>query len=175
MMEHRIVRKTRAEEGAAIFELYKKVAVEDGGIARSEDEITEGYVQDFLSHSLADGLSVVVEIGHQIVGELHTYPIGPKIFEHVLSNLTIVVHPDFQGQGIGKQLFTYLLMLVETEMPHILRVELGTRDGNERAIGLYQSLGFVIEGRLKNRDKLMDGRFFDDLAMAWMNKNYNKK
>ena len=110
----------------------------------------------------------------QIVGELHAYPIGPKIFEHVLSNLTIAVHPDFQGQGIGKQLFTYFLNIVETEMPHILRVELDTRDGNERAIALYQNVGFIIEGRLRNCDKLEDGRFFDDLPMGWLNKNYGK-
>jgi ribosomal protein S18 acetylase RimI-like enzyme len=172
MTNKRIVRKSTAADTLAIFDLYKKVAIEDGGIARTESEITEGYIQNFLNHSWDNGLSVVVEIDRQIVGELHTYPIGPKIFEHVLSNLTVGVHPDFQGQGIGKQLFTYLLGLVETEMPHILRVELDTRDGNERAITLYQSVGFVIEGRLRNRDKMADGRFFDDLPMGWMNKNY---
>jgi ribosomal protein S18 acetylase RimI-like enzyme len=173
MITERSVRKTTAADEAAIFDLYKRVAIEDGGIARTEAEITEGYVHSFLSHSLTDGLSVVVEMDGQIVGELHTYPIGPKIFEHVLSNLTVGVHPDFQGQGIGRQLFTYLLTLVENEMPHILRVELDTRDGNERAIALYKSVGFEVEGRLRNRDKLADGRFFDDLAMGWMNKNYS--
>ena len=174
MMKNKVVRKTTATDEAAIFALYKKVAAEDGGIARSEAEITEGYIHNFVAHSVSDGLGVVVEIDHQIVGELHAYPIGPKIFEHVLSNLTIAVHPDFQGQGIGKQLFTYFLNIVETEMPHILRVELDTRDGNERAIALYKSIGFVVEGRLRNRDKLEDGRFFDDLAMGWLNKNYGK-
>jgi ribosomal protein S18 acetylase RimI-like enzyme len=172
MTNKRTVRKSTGADTTAIFYLYKKVSIEDGGIARTESEITEGYIQNFLNHSWDNGLSVVVEIDGKIVGELHTYPIGPKIFEHVLSNLTVGVHPDFQGQGIGKQLFIYLLGLVETEMPHILRVELDTRDGNERAIALYQSVGFVIEGRLRNRDKMADGRFFDDLPMGWMNKNY---
>jgi ribosomal protein S18 acetylase RimI-like enzyme len=174
MTKERSVRKTTAADEAAIFDLYKRVAIEDGGIARTEAEITEGYVHHFLSHSLADGLSVVAEIDGQIIGELHTYPIGPKIFEHVLSNLTVGVHPDFQGQGIGRQLFTYLLTLIENEMPHILRVELNTRDGNERAIALYQSVGFLLEGRSKHRTKLVNGQFFDDLVMDWMNKNYAK-
>jgi ribosomal protein S18 acetylase RimI-like enzyme len=174
MTINRLIRRATLSDATQIFALYKKVAVEDGGIARSEAEITEGYVQKNLDQSLAGGLCVVVEIDGQIVGELHAYPIGPRIFEHVLSDLTIAIHPDFQGQGIGRQLFTYFLTLVENEMSHILRVELHTRDGNDRAIALYKKLGFVLEGRLRNRDKLRDGRFFDDLAMAWMNKNYNK-
>jgi ribosomal protein S18 acetylase RimI-like enzyme len=173
MTKERSVRKTTAADEAAIFDLYKRVAIEDGGIARTEAEITEGYVHHFLSHSIADGVSVVVEIDGQIVGEIHIYPIGLKILEHVLGNLTVGVHPDFQGQGIGRQLFIYLLSLIENEMPHILRVELDTRDGNERAIALYKSVGFELEGRLKNRIRLADGRFFDALTMGWMNKNYS--
>jgi hypothetical protein len=78
MITNRLIRKAILSDAAQIFTLYKKVAVEDGGIARSEAEITEGYVQKNLDHSLAGGLCVVVEIDGQIVGELHAYPIALK-------------------------------------------------------------------------------------------------
>ena len=156
----------------SIFRLYKKVAAQGNGIARFEDEITEGYVRENLTRGLNDGIVLVVESGGQIVAEIHTYRIGIRIFEHVLSNLTIAIHPNFQGKGIGFQLFKHLLEKVENEMPHILRVELHARSGNEAAIKLYKKLGFELEGFLKNRDKLADGTFYDDISFGWMNKNY---
>jgi ribosomal protein S18 acetylase RimI-like enzyme len=157
-----------------IFNLYKKVAAQGKGIAREADEITEGYIQGNLEQGLSDGIVLVVESDGQIVAEIHAYRMGIRIFAHVLSNLTIAIHPDFQGQGIGFQLFSRLLEKVENEMPHILRVELHARDGNEAAIRLYKKLGFELEGYLKNRDKLADGTFYDDVSFGWMNKNYEK-
>ena len=56
MFENKVVRKITATDEAEIFALYKKVAVEDGGIARSEAEITEGYVHNFVARSVSDGL-----------------------------------------------------------------------------------------------------------------------
>ena len=166
------IREAILTDFGGIYRLYKKVAAQGNGIARFEDEITEGYVRENLTRGLNDGIVLVVESGGQIVAEIHTYRIGIRIFEHVLSNLTIAIHPNFQGKGIGFQLFKHLLEKVENEMPHILRVELHARSGNEAAIKLYKKLGFELEGFLKNRDKLADGTFYDDISFGWMNKNY---
>ena len=168
------IREAHLADFDGIFRLYKLVAAQGNGIARTEDEITEGYVRHNLTQGLADGIVLVVESDGQIVAEIHTYRIGIRIFEHVLSNLTIAIHPEYQGQGIGFQLFSRLLEKVENEMPHILRVELHARNGNEAAIRLYKKLGFELEGYLKNRDKLADGSFYDDISFGWMNKNYRK-
>jgi ribosomal protein S18 acetylase RimI-like enzyme len=46
-------------------------------------------------------------------------------------------------------------------------VELLVRDSNPGAIRLYQRLGFVEEGRFRDRIRLPDGTFGDDIAMAW--------
>ena len=47
------------------------------------------------------------------------------------------------------------------------KVELLVRDSNPGAIRLYQRLGFVEEGRFRDRIRLPDGTFVDDVAMAW--------
>jgi RimJ/RimL family protein N-acetyltransferase len=166
------IRQATLADFDGIFNLYKKVAAQGNGIARAEDEITEGYIRTNLRCGLGDGIVLVVEKNEQIVAEIHAYRMGIRIFEHVLGNLTIAIHPDFQGQGIGFQLFSRFLEKVENEMPDILRVELHARDGNEAAIRLYKKLGFELEGYLKNRDKLADGTFYDDVSFGWMNKNY---
>ena len=169
-----IIREAQLADFDAIFRLYKQVAAQGNGIARREDEITEGYVRTNLTRGLDDGIVLVVESSGEIIAEIHAYRIGIRIFEHVLSNLTIAIHPNFQGQGIGFQLFSRFLEKVENEMPHILRVELHARNGNEAAFHLYKKLGFEVEGYLKNRDKLADGTFYDDTSFGWMNKNYQK-
>jgi RimJ/RimL family protein N-acetyltransferase len=166
------IREAKPTDFQSIFDLYKKVAAQGYGIAREEDEITEGYIRENLTQGLNDGIVLVAESEGQIVAEIHTYRIGIRIFEHVLSNLTIAIHPELQGQGIGFHIFSRLLEKVENEMPHILRVELHARSGNEAAIRLYKKLGFQLEGYLKNRDKMPDGSFYDDMSFGWMNKNY---
>jgi ribosomal protein S18 acetylase RimI-like enzyme len=83
----------------------------------------------------------------------------------------VVVCPAFQGQGLGKMLFEQLIFLVESERNDILRIELIARESNQKAIGLYQRLGFVIEGRLEKRI-YANGKFEADIPMVWFNQKY---
>ena len=39
------------------------------------------------------------------MGEIHATRIGPRQFSHVLTELTIAVHPDIQGRGVGSRRF----------------------------------------------------------------------
>jgi ribosomal protein S18 acetylase RimI-like enzyme len=169
-----IIRTATHADADGIFQLYKTVARQGWGIARQEDEVTMDYIIHNLTNGLSDGFVLVAEADGQIIAEIHAYRMGIRIFEHVLSNLTVAVHPDWQGKGVGFDLFSAFLKKVEAEMPHILRVELHARAGNDKAIKLYQKLGFEIEGYLKNRDKMPDGSFFDDVSLGWMNPNYEK-
>lgn len=161
--------KDRLDDQAEIAALYRAVAAVEGGLARSALEITDEYVNHFLKKSLDTGVILVARQrdGGQVVGEIHAYALGPQVFAHVLGELTIAVHPDHQGYGVGKALFTELLRRVEEERPDILRVELIARESNQRAIALYQRLGFQIEGRLTDRKRSVDGGYDADIPMAW--------
>ena len=164
----------RTDEGK-IFTLYKKVASIPGGIAREEDEITPAYVASNLRKSLEKGVSLVIDnpdTAVDIIAEIHCYPLEPRVFGHILSELTIVVHPDFQNQGLGKRLFIDLLKHVEENRPDILRLELIARESNTKAIAFYQKIGFAIEGRFEKRIDTKTGRFEADIPMAWFNRNF---
>src|SRR4051812_48468279 len=92
-----------------IKKLYKEIAKSEGGIARLEHEVTDDYVLNFIKKSLATGLIIVAEHPddpEQIIAEVHAYKPGIKTFDHVLSELTIVVHPEFHGKKIGRTIFT---------------------------------------------------------------------
>jgi len=153
----------------AIVALYRRVAAIKGGLARIDSEITRGYVENFVRQSLGTGFSLVARMDSvsPIVGEIHTYALGPQVFAHVLGELTIAVDPDHQGQGIGKALFTHLLDIIKKERPDILRVELIARESNRKALAFYQTLGFQIEGKMEGRIRSVDGSFEADIPMAW--------
>lgn len=158
-----------------LVELYKNVARAEGGIVRLEHEITDNYVRNFCEKSLETGLIIVGEHPddpNTLIAEIHAYKQGVKAFDHVLGNLTIVVHPDFQGKKIGRTILTIFLEEVGRNHPNIGRVELITRESNAKAIALYQSMGFLIEGRLEMRIKGGDGHYEADIPMGWGNPNY---
>ena len=164
-----IINSAKLGDRAAILELYKAVAAIEGGLARAADEVSEDYVAHFLGKSLESGFCLVAREADDapIIGEIHSYAMGPRVFAHVLGELTIAVHPAQQGLGVGKALFTELLRRVEQERPDILRVELIARESNRKAIEFYQKLGFKVEGRLENRIRSVGGGYEADIPMAW--------
>jgi ribosomal protein S18 acetylase RimI-like enzyme len=168
-------RTATPEDLDAIVKLYKEVARTEGGIARLESEITKDFVRNFLDKSLASGLIVVGEHPDntsELVAEIHAYKAGIQVFDHVLGDLTIVVHPDFQGQRLGRTILTIFLEEVGRNRPDVGKVELISRESNEKAIALYQSMGFLIEGRLEMRIRTTDRHYEADIPMGWQNPNF---
>jgi ribosomal protein S18 acetylase RimI-like enzyme len=160
-----------------IFALYKKVATETTGLARTGDEITEQHIHDIMKNSSDSGIELVIDNpdnSNQIIAEVHCYKLVPKTFSHILSELTIAVDPDFHGKGIGRMIFTHLLDLIKTNRPDIMRVELISREFNVKAISFYESLGFKREGRFEKRIRSNTNEFEADIPMAWFNPNFKK-
>lgn len=156
------------DDFAGIKTLYLQVARQGGGIARTEDEITDDYIRHNLDAALARGISYIAKAGTSVVAEIHAYTPVPKLFSHVLSDLTIAVHPEYQGVGVGRAIFTALLDTVKNQHPNILRVELFVRESNLKAQAFYQSLGFQIEGHFAQRVRRPDGNLEADIPMAWL-------
>lgn len=158
-----------------IVKLYKAVAKIPGLLARSEEEVTLDYVSDFVGKSLANGLIIVGEDEQnpdQLVAEVHGYPGELDVFRHVMGDITFLVHPDHQGKGIGRTIFTIFLDEIANDRPDIGKVELITGESNRKAIGLYQSLGFLIEGRMEMRFRNPVGTFEADIPMGWVNPGF---
>ena len=165
------VRFAKQTDQTSIAALYRRVAAEPGGIAREPDEITAEYINNNITKSLENGVCLVIENpddANSLIAEIHCYKLTPRLFSHVLSELTIVVHPDFQNQKLGKLLFISLLDHVEKDRPDIRRVELIARESNKRAIAFYEKIGFRIEGRFESRVDCGNGEFEADIPMAWL-------
>ncbi|MBU6340140.1 MAG: GNAT family N-acetyltransferase [Bacteroidetes bacterium] len=162
-----IIRKATLEDAPGILALYKATAAIPGGLARTPDEITEAYIAHNLNQALATGVCLVVAGNLDIMAEIHCYKLAPAVFKHVLGELTIAVHPDFQGKGWGRRIFEAMLLEIQTQKPEIRRVELICRESNTKAIALYESLGFRQEGRLEGRIESVNGGVEADIFMGW--------
>jgi putative acetyltransferase len=168
-------RPTISADLKKILSLYRKVALVSGGIARSQEEITGDYVSEFMHHAASTGIELVVDHPndpHVIIAEMHGYKDPPIAFAHVLTNLTIAVDPEFQGQGLGKLMFTHFIGIISSSRPDILRVELVTSESYKKALSLYASIGFVVEGRMEKRIGFPGKAIEADMPMAWFNENF---
>ncbi|MFE1244368.1 GNAT family N-acetyltransferase [Fictibacillus sp. NPDC058756] len=74
------------------------------------------------------------------------------------------IHPDSQGLGIGKQVMKYTLRWGRTNNLH--KLWLTVFSGNEKAVLVYEKVGFITEGRQKNQ-VIIDGKFEDEIFMAY--------
>lgn len=169
-----IIRKATVDDLPQLTELYQEVARISQGIARTEGEVSEQYISTLYHQTSKQGLMLVgvEEETSELVAEMHASRYALRIFEHILTSLTIVVKPTFQGRGVGKSLFTAFLREVDDKWPEVGRIELESRSTNQKSIGLYKSLGFVQEGRMVNKTRNADGRYEDSLLLARTKPNF---
>ncbi|HEY3438761.1 MAG TPA: GNAT family protein [Actinotalea sp.] len=90
------------------------------------------------------------------------------------ANLRLVLRPGQRGRGFGGEAISLVLAHAFSEAPDGLglhRVSLDVLSINPRARMLYESLGFVVEGRL--RESHRDGDFWcDSIIMAMLEDDY---
>jgi len=160
------IRATTPADAPAILTVHLAAASNGGGLAREPDEMSLEAIEASLAKPLQDGVALIAWIDGRPAGEIHASRYAPRQFAHNMTDLTVAVHPDFQGRGVGAALFEALFVEAAKMRPPIERIELMCREGNAGAVRLYQRLGFVIEGRFPKRVRLKDGTVEDDLAMG---------
>ncbi len=110
------------------------------------------------------GKYLIAEVGGLPVAHASLWPMGLRSLSHVL-RLDMCVHDGHWRQGHGEALLRALLEWAATAA-NARKIELLVRAENAAAVALYRKLGFVEEGRLRERVRLRSGRFVDDISMG---------
>jgi len=163
------IRDARIEDAAALAQAERAIAKEPGFLASQPSELTdERFSVKIADLSVADnGKYFVAQIGNEIVGHAMLDPLVLLACRHVV-HLTIVVHPGWQGKGIGKALLGQLIGWAKTTTT-VEKIELHVRSSNTVAQELYKKFGFSEVGRWKRRLKVAAGQYLDDVAMElWL-------
>lgn len=108
---------------------------------------------------------LVAEIDGHVIGYgkiRHPTPLPTS--DHVWHCFGLGVDPDYEGRGAGRALM--LALMEEARARGGLRMTLRVFSTNERALRLYESLGFTREGLLRGEFRVADGELVDDIALA---------
>jgi putative acetyltransferase len=120
-------------------------------------------VQAFVRDSVANKVAQFVALdGNAVVGWCDVFPAWAHAVQHC-GTLGMGVLAAYRGRGIGRQLLSHTLAAARAN--GLTRITLEARADNARAIGLYERMGFVHEGRRRNAMRF-DGVYYDALAMS---------
>lgn len=80
------------------------------------------------------------------------------------ASVGIMIHRDYQDKGVGTALMNAVIDIADNWLM-LIRVELNVFEDNERAIHLYEKLGFEKEG-LKRFASIRNGKYENEYIMA---------
>lgn len=129
------------------------------GERKSSEEEERKKIQRFLEDE--QSIIFVFEDSDQLAGYIIGMGSSLKRKKHS-AYVVVGVHSDFRGKGIGKKLFEQLFVWAKNQ--HLSRLELTVIKSNTRAVKLYHSLGFKIEGE-KIGSLMIDGVPVDEYYM----------
>jgi len=160
------IRRARPEDASSIARGEHEAARTPGLLNARPGEIPARAFADKIAalESSDRGLYLVAQGRDGIVGHLLLDPMPLAANAHICT-LNIVVYPDAQDRGIGRRLLAAAIEWARIA-PAVEKVELMVRATNARAVHLYQSMGFVEEGRIRRRVKTSEGVYHDDIAMS---------
>ena len=162
------IRPARPEDAAQIIAYARRVFAEPGiNLITMADEFnptTESEARMISEMNRAtNSLCLVAEDDGRIVGQLMLQGGKRRNVRHA-ATLGITVGREHRGQGVGRRLMEYAIDWARAGGV-VTRIELNVFVRNSNAIRLYESCGFVVEGR-RRRSIHRDGEYMDDLVMA---------
>jgi RimJ/RimL family protein N-acetyltransferase len=161
------IRPSTAADAPAVLAYLRSVGAESDFLSFGGEgpPVSEAEERVFLARLEAtdNALAILAEWNGQIVGYL-TFTGGNRLRTRHAGEFGITVAQPFQGIGLGRRM---LAMLIDwtREGGIVRKINLLVRCDNDRAIALYESLGFEVEGR-KRRDMQIDGVFHDAFLMG---------
>ena len=163
-----VIRRSRVEDAAEMVAYMEALTNEPHNnmvLDPGQWTMTVAEEAEYLEKSLKEesGLVMLVaEMEGQIVGIVHIRRYMKPTERHAAS-FGVSVAKIFRGRGIGTKLIE--AMLAWAREKGLRRIELKTFSRNEKAIALYERLGFVKEGYHKMA-LFKQGVWVDEWTMA---------
>lgn len=119
----------------------------------------------------ASVVSLVIVAGERPVGDINLFQIDQRN-RHALAGLSLWRAED-RDHGYGTDAMRAMLRWAFGHL-NLHRVELAVDATNERAIHVYEKLGFVAEGR-RRQHHYDDGEYHDELTMAVLDHEFRAR
>ncbi|TCD45660.1 GNAT family N-acetyltransferase [Streptococcus sp. X16XC17] len=164
MVEHEIFfEEAEPEDAQSIIEFMKDVAHETDAIVLEEDDFPLNHQQMavFLDDSLCrlDQLCFVAKMNGDIIGLINVRTARTYTLSHI-GDVFIAVKKAYWGHGLGRILLEETVEWARRNQV-LKRLELTVQVQNERAVNLYHSVDFAIEGTKKRGARTIKGEWLD--------------
>jgi len=151
------LRPVRADDVAPLADLLAHPAV-----ARWWPGYDAERVRRETLHADDGTVSFVIEAEGRVAGLIQYWEETEPDYRH--AGIDIALHPDWHGRGLGTDaLRTLARHLFDTVGHH--RIVIDPAAGNERAISVYQRVGFRPVGIMRRYERGADGTWHDGLLM----------
>jgi len=161
------IREAAESDAAEILYLRKSIISQNEFFIPTSEEFhvdIETQRKKTITISQQGGITFVAEDGGRIVGFLVFTRNSMKRLNHT-GSFGMGILEGYRNQGVGTKLLSQLIDWAKTQKG-IEKICLGVFSTNERAIKLYEKIGFKEEGREKRQIKFEDGRYADNVLMA---------
>jgi tRNA (adenine37-N6)-methyltransferase len=129
-----------------------------------DEEAERGWILDRMrARQQGTGVTLTAVHDGEVIGNSQI-DLDPLASRH-MAELGIAVALDWRGIGLGRALMTALIDEAVAALPGLRIIRLNVFEGNEQAITLYRSLGFVETGRIPGAI-LRRGEYIDLIQMA---------
>lgn len=164
--ETAILRSPGPEDAAQMLENLKTTAAETDFMLRYPEECTMTTAQevDFLQGIIAspNQLMILCEINGQIVGNCYL-SFQPFIKTRHRGYVAMGIVKAHWNKGIGTAMFRELFDFASK--CRITQLELDVIEGNDRAMALYEKMGFRIAAEKPDAIRLKDGTMLSEFFM----------
>lgn len=160
------LRPARPSDAVAWHALQQTIYQEGHAFVGDGPQAPSALAGQLRSLRQGDGMVVMaVSTAGELVGWVEAYRGGGRRLAHV-ATLTVAVAVAWRGRGLGKALMAAALDWGRRQGLH--KLQLRVRAGNTVAIALYRSLGYQVEGVLRDQVASVSelGRFEDEWVMA---------
>lgn len=160
------VRSASVEDASAWLNYLRQVGDETDFLAFNAEQVTMTVEQarqylDYVSRR-SDNLFLLAADASRIVASLH-FRRGHWPFTRHQGEFGISVLAEFWGYGLARHMIDTMLKWASCN--NIKKINLKVRTDNTRAIQLYQSLGFTVEGSIE-RECFRPGVFYSAYHMC---------
>ena len=163
-----IIRPVKIEDAVFINEIRRQDGVRENIMGVTSERVTR--TQSFISGLTDNDHMLVAELeedGVKRVVGVATLSVNRSNRVRHSGSIGIMVQKEYHGIGIGRALINNLIDIGDNWLM-LVRMELGVFTYNEKAINLYKSVGFQIEGT-KKYSIIRNGKYDDEYLMARYN------
>ena len=164
------LRPARPTDAHALARLFADVRAEGRWLVTPPSAISEPGEAFFIGEMIrgSSSLALVAEADGDVVGNVLISRERSAITDH-MGTLSICVARDWRDVGVGSDLMRAALDWAQDS--GLAKIALGVFPDNERAIAVYEHVGFEREGLRRRQFRGEGGVFRDEVLMAWFPKD----